>query len=268
MSDAMWLWPEGAPGAAGEGPEDRPRLTPYLAGRNRPHGAVIVCPGGGYGTRAPHEGAPVARRLNAFGLSAYVLDYRVAPYRHPYPLLDAQRAIRTVRHRAERDGIDPQRIAILGFSAGGHLASSAGTHFDAGDPNHADPIERESSRPDAMILCYPVISLSADYGHQGSARNLLGPDAPEELRRRLSSEQQVTEATPPAFLWHTADDAGVPVQNSLAMVDALRRHGVPCELHVYESGRHGLGLADGHPAGDWTARLALWLAGRGFGAQV
>lgn len=243
---------------------ETPRITPYLLKGDKPLAAVIVLPGGGYGMRADHEGRPVAEWLNDIGLHAFVLDYRVAPNKHPLPLSDAKRAIRLVRSRAAEFGVDPARIGILGFSAGGHLASTAGTHYDAGDQSHADPVERVSSRPDVMVLCYPVISFG-EHRHHGSMVNLIGEDAPEELRDLLSSELQVTEDTPPAFLWHTADDGAVPVQNSLMFTQALTSNGVPCELHVYESGHHGLGLAYDHPeAHTWSLCCANWLKRRGF----
>lgn len=260
------LWAPGAvPGARGDGPADVPTLTPYLLPPGeRARGAVIVCPGGGYGNLAPHEGEPVARWLNGVGISAFVLRYRVAPYRHPHPLLDAQRAIRTVRHRAGEWGLDAGRIAILGFSAGGHLTVTAGTHHDAGDPQAADPVERQGCRPDAIVPCYAVVSFGA-HRHGGSMTNLLGPDPTEEQRRFLSGEEQVREDTPPAFVWHTADDAAVPALNSIALCAALARHGIPYELHVYASGRHGLGLAPDDPVvGTWTQHCAAWLRGRGF----
>jgi len=259
------LWSGRAPYALGDEEEDRPELTPFLLdGSDGPKGCIIVCPGGGYARRAPHEGEPVAEWLNGIGISAFVLKYRVSPYKHPAPLADAQRAIRHVRHHAAEYRIDPNRIGILGFSAGGHLAATAGTHFDAGDPQAADPVERVSCRPDLMVLCYPVISFG-EYRHQGSMNNLIGEDAPQHLRELLSNELQVTADTPPAFLWHTSDDPGVPVENSFLFAAALRRHRVPVELHCYESGRHGLGLAKDHPqAHTWTALCELWLRKRGF----
>lgn len=259
------LWPGVTQDAIGEENQGCPSLTLYLAeGRDKPRGAVIVFPGGGYGRRAPHEGEPIARWLNGLGISAFVLNYRVAPYRHPVPLQDAQRAIRTVRHHAEAWGIDPQRVGILGFSAGGHLASTAGTHYDAGNPEAVDPIDRQSCRPDLMVLCYPVITMRA-LGHQGSKNNLIGEDAGEELIQLMSSEQQVTSDTPPTFLWHTADDAAVPVENSLLFAAALSRHKVPFDLHVFESGVHGIGIAANHPeAYVWPDVCANWLRKQQF----
>ncbi|MGI6610182.1 MAG: alpha/beta hydrolase [Limnochordia bacterium] len=263
MRSDVPLWNEQVPGALGSGEEDQPSLTPYLLGGEQARAAVVVCPGGGYAHRAAHEGEPVARWLNAIGLCAVVLRYRVAPYRHPYPLMDAQRALRLVRYKAKEWGIDPQRVGILGFSAGGHLAATAGTHFDAGSLSASDPVMRHSCRPDFLILCYPVITFGDQYAHLGSMRNLLGPEPSEEMRRHLSNEQQVTEATPSTFLWHTANDAGVPVENSLMFAAALSRHGVPWEMHIFPDGRHGLGLAAEHPqVRAWPELCATWLASR------
>jgi acetyl esterase/lipase len=243
-------------------------LIPCFAPRRdpAPRPAVVVCPGGGYAGLAPHEGLPVARWLCGLGVDAFVLRYRVAPHRHPAPLQDAQRALRTVRHRAGEWGVDPGRVGILGFSAGGHLAATAGTHGDPGNAAAADPVERQSSRPDLMVLCYAVLTFGP-FGHEGSLRNLLGPDAPPALRASLSLETRVREDTPAAFLWHTADDQGVPVENSLLFAMALRRAGVPFALHVFEHGRHGLGLAEEDPdVGAWTVRCEAWLAAHGFGS--
>lgn len=259
------LWEGLALPDTGRENEGCPELSVYLAEGDGPRGAVIVCPGGGYARRADHEGEPVAKWLNDLGLSAFVLHYRVAPNRHPLPLRDAQRAIRTARHRSAEWGIDPNRIGILGFSAGGHLASTAGTHYDAGDSNAPDPIERVGCRPDFMVLGYPVVTLQDPYAHQGSRANLLGEQPDPEQVEALSNELQVTEDTPPAFIWHTADDGSVPVENALAFSEALSRNKVPHELHVFASGRHGLGLAEGHPgASAWPTLCAEWLKGRGM----
>jgi acetyl esterase/lipase len=225
---------------------------------------VIVCPGGGYCGKADYEGAPVARWLNSVGLSAFVLDYRVVPYKHPYPLLDAQRAIRVVRCHALEWGIKPDKIGILGFSAGGHLSATAGTHFDFGSPDAADLVDQESCRPDALVLCYPVVSFG-EFRHDGSMVALLGENPPDALRFSLSNETQVTNLTPPAFIWHTANDEGVPVENSLLFAGALSKHQVPFELHVFPDGAHGLALGEGHPAvSAWTGLCATWLHGLGF----
>lgn len=246
------LWPEGAPGLDEVEPSFNPTLTPYLIESDEPVGCVVVCPGGGYAHRAPHEGEPIALALNDRGFSAFVCDYRIAPYKHPWPLTDAQRAIRWVRANAGALNIDPAAVGILGFSAGGHLASTVGTHYDEGLDDTGDRMDRYSCRPDALVLCYPVISFGT-FGHTGSQHNLIGEDAPETLRLSLCNETQVTSDTPPTFLWHTADDAGVPVENSLHFALALSAHKVPHEVHVYRSGNHGLGLATTFP------HIATWI---------
>ncbi|MFD0678487.1 MULTISPECIES: alpha/beta hydrolase [unclassified Paenibacillus] len=261
---SLLLWPNGTPNALGDAAEDKPTLVPYLVEVDHPTAAVVVCPGGGYARRADHEGEPIALWLNSLGISAFVVHYRVAPYKHPNPLLDAQRAIRTVRSRAKEWNIDSNRVGILGFSAGGHLASSAGTHYDNGQPDAEDPIEREGCRPDLLVLCYPVISFIS-FKHSGSKQNLLGESPDAALVEHMSSEYQVTEQTPPAFLWHTADDASVPVENSLIFASSLSRNKVPYELHVFESGRHGLGLAAEQPGvRAWPELCADWLKRQGF----
>ncbi|HVQ36348.1 MAG TPA: alpha/beta hydrolase [Pyrinomonadaceae bacterium] len=260
------LWPGGAPGAVGTEPVDIPTLTPFLPPKDKMTGAaIIICPGGGYARLADHEGGPVAQWLNSQGVTAFVLKYRLGPrYHHPAPLQDAARAIRLVRSRAGEWGLDPQRIGILGFSAGGHVASTAGTHFDSGKANAADPIERVSSRPSLMVLVYPVITMK-EKTHAGSKRNLLGTDPTAELVNLLSNEEQVTKETPPAFLVHTMADTGVPVENSLSFVTALRRFGVPFEFHLYERGPHGFGLGQKDPIlATWPDRCADWLRLRGF----
>jgi len=260
------LWPDGAPGALGSEDADRPALTIYLP-ELRSGTAVVVCPGGGYQMLAVnHEGRQIAEWLNARGIAAFVLKYRIAPrYRHPAPLLDAQRAIRTVRSRSAEFQIRPDRIGIWGFSAGGHLASTAGTHFDGGDPGAADPIDRASSRPDFLILAYPVISLTTPYTHRGSLKNLLGPDPDPKLVESLSNDLRVTPQTPPAFLFHTTADSGVPPENSILFYLALRKAGVPAEMHIYERGPHGVGLAPKDPVlSTWAERLEGWLRVRGL----
>ena len=264
--EPILLWPNGAPGALGKEPADIPTLTPYFPSKEKATGAaIVVCPGGGYSHLADHEGRPVAEWLNTLGITAFVLKYRLGPrYHHPAPLLDAARAIRTVRARATEWQLDPNRIGILGFSAGGHLASTAGTHFDAGQAGAAEPIERVSSRPDLMILIYPVITMR-EFTHAGSRRMLLGDNPPEELVKLLSNDEQVTKETPPAFLVHTADDPGVPVENSLRFAEALRRVRVPVEIHIYEHGPHGFGLGGKDPIlSTWPQRCAEWLRMHGF----
>src|SRR2546429_3701747 len=260
------LWPSGAPGAVGKEPNDIPTLTPYLASEEKATGAaVIVCPGGGYTHLADHEGRPVAEWLNTLGISAFVLKYRLGPrYHHPAPLQDAARAIRTVRAQATEWNIDPKRIGILGFSAGGHVASTIGTHFDSGKPDASDPIERVSSRPDLMILIYPVITMR-EFAHAGSRRMLLGENSSADLVTLLSNEERVTKETPPAFLVHTANDPAVPVENSLRFAEAMTKAGVPFELNIYERGPHGFGLGGKDPMlSTWPQRCADWLRAHGF----
>lgn len=266
---AELLWPNGAPGAKGDQPADKPTLIVHLPEAGEANGAaVVVCPGGGYGHLAMgHEGQEIADWLNSFGVAALICDYRHRGkgYGHPAPLQDAQRAIRTARARAAEWKIDPGRIGIMGFSAGGHLASTAGTHFDAGDPGAADPVQRVSSRPDFLILCYPVIALDEPYSHRGSQRNLLGEEAGPELIRNLSNEKQVTAQTPPTFLFHTDEDKGVPPENSVMFYLALRRAGVPAEMHIYRVGRHGLGLAAETPGtSNWPKQCQDWMRGLGL----
>ena len=263
--DTIVLWPQGAPDAAGGAGDTVPALKAFFPPREHMTGAaVVVCPGGGYGALAPHEGAPVAEWLNSLGVAGFVLTYRHAPrYKHPAPLRDAQRAIRAVRAGADAWGLD-RRVGILGFSAGGHLATTAATHFDAGNAAAPDPIDRESSRPDLAIPIYPVVTMGA-FTHQGSRRNLLGEDPSPALLGLLSNETQVTRETPPMFLVHTYDDAAVPVENSLLLAAALRKAGVPFELYLYERGPHGFGLGGGDRIlGGWPERCADWLRLHGW----
>jgi len=264
-TDAIKLWPNGAPGAVGSAPEDIPTLTAFFPSQRASGAAVIVCPGGGYTHLADHEGRPVAEWLNSIGITAFVLKYRIGPnYHHPAPLQDAARAIRLVRSRAAEWKIDPKRIGILGFSAGGHLASTIGTHFDSGQANASDPIDRTSSRPDLMVLIYPVITMG-QFTHSGSRNQLIGTNPSADMVKLLSNEEQVTKETPPTFLVHTANDAAVPVENSLHFVEALRKAGVPFELHIYERGPHGFGLGVDDPIlSTWPARCADWLHLQGF----
>lgn len=270
--EPILLWPEGAPGAIGDEPADKPELRIYLPAKEKATGAgVVICPGGGYGILATdHEGHQIARWFNTIGVAGFVLKYRHAPrYRHPAPLADAQRAIRHVRANAGQLNVSPRRIGIMGFSAGGHLASTAATHFDSGKPESEDPVERVSSRPDYAILGYPVISMIEEYGHAGSRQRLLGDNFDSQLAEFLSNEKQVTKETPPCFLFHTGEDAAVPVENSLAFYRALTKAGVPAELHVYQYGPHGVGLAPGAPdLAGWKDRLADWMKTSGFLADV
>jgi acetyl esterase/lipase len=264
----LMLWNGRAPGAQADEDRDKPAITVYMPPNTTgPMTAVIIAPGGSYQRLSMNlEGREPANYFNAMGVAAFVLRYRLGPqYHHPIELGDAQRAIRTVRARAAEWHIAPDRIGFMGFSAGGHLASSASTHFDAGNPRAADPIDRASSRPDFAILAYPVISFVEPWTHQGSKTALLG-DAPDPmLARSLSSETQVTAATPPAFIYHTNADTTVPVENAVAYFLALRHAGVPAELHVFKEGRHGTGLGMTDPAlSEWPTLLANWLRVSGF----
>jgi len=259
------LWPDGAP--LGENAKaDDPELTIYLP--QNPNGAaVVIFPGGGYwGLAMDHEGHQVAQWLNNFGVAGIVVSYRRGPgAAHPVPLLDAQHAIRTVRYNSEKWRIDPQRIGVMGFSAGGHLASSTGVHFDAGDQNADRPIERMSCRPDFMILGYPVISMTEDYMHKGSRNNLIGKNPDPELAKEMSSELQVTPETPPTFLVLTNADKSVPAENSVYFYLALRKAGVPAEMHIFEKGDHGFGLAPLNPIlSDWMDLCQQWMQQRGL----
>ncbi|HQE94182.1 MAG TPA: alpha/beta hydrolase [Anaerolineae bacterium] len=260
-ANRVWLWSGEPPYSS---PEDdfRPWLDLYPADTAEVRGAVLVCPGGGYVNRAPHEAEPIARRFNAGGFHAFVVHYRVAPHRHPAPLLDASRALRLIRAHADEWRVDPGGIAVCGFSAGGHLTASLGVHYGMDVLNTGDALDAVSARPDALILGYPVIT-SGEFGHHGCFENLLGPDPAPELLQMLSLELQVTPETPPTFLWHTAEDESVPVENSLLFAAALHKHGVPFELHIYPRGRHGLGLApeDAHVA-TWAALCCEWLKER------
>ena len=226
--------------------------------------AVLILPGGGYVHHAAHESEPVARWFNSLGIAAFVLKYRVRPDRHPAPLLDAKRAMRFIRHQHAQFGIDPDRLGVLGFSAGGHLAATVSVDVPTDQPPR-DDIDRISARPDLAILCYPVVSFVETPGSGGSSANLLGAAPSRAMRELLSAERHVDAATPPTFLWHTADDAAVDVNNSLVYARALGTHSVPFELHVFPHGRHGLGLAHEEPrVAQWTELCAGWLDSLGW----
>lgn len=263
------LWPNGAPGALGISSNDIPTLTAYLPDATNATGAaMVICPGGGYAQLAPHEGNDYALWLNQHGVTCFVLKYRLGShgYRHPAMLDDAARAVRQVRAHAAEFKVDPHRVGIMGSSAGGHLAATLMTHFDAGDPNAADPVERESSRPDLGVLCYAVITMG-EFTHKGSRDNLIGANAPPELVRLLSNELQVTSNTPPCFLWTTFEDNAVPMENTMMFAEALRKNHVPFALHVFEKGGHGMGLKDKPPFAHphpWAADCLFWLKERGF----
>jgi acetyl esterase/lipase len=265
--EVVRLWEGEAPGAVGTDDRDIPTLSVFRPEEDKANGAaVVVCPGGGYGGLAEHEGKPVAEWLNSIGVTGLVLKYRLGPrYHHPAMMNDVNRAVRLVRARAEEWKLDPKRIGVLGFSAGGHLTSTAVTHFDGGDESAKDPVERVSCRPDFGILIYPVITLEGPYVHVGSRRNLLGADASPDLVEFMSSEKQVTDKTPPCFLVHTATDTGVPFQNSLLFAEALRAHGVPVELHVFDHGPHGFGLGKNDEVlKTWPKLCETWMRGHGW----
>ncbi len=250
------LWPNGAPGAAGDTDLDKPSLTFYLADPAKANGtAVVVCPGGGYQMLAmDHEGKQIAQWLNGYGVSAFVLKYRLGPrYHHPAMMQDVQQALRMVRSRAAELKLDPGRIGVWGFSAGGHLASTAATHFETKDG--------VTSRPDFAILAYPVITMK-EATHAGSRRNLLGDNPDPALVQLMSNETQVTAQTPPTFIFFTSDDSAVPVQNGVMFYEALRKAGVPAEMHIFRSGPHGVGLAPDYPDLSWWPKLlAEWMRG-------
>jgi acetyl esterase/lipase len=262
------LWQGRAPGAQGTEDRDIPTITVYLPRTITPGmTAVVVCPGGGYTNLAMnHEGRQIANYLNSLGMAAFVLKYRLGPrYNHPIEIGDAQRAIRMVRGKAPDWSIASNRIGIMGFSAGGHLAATASTRFDAGKPDAPDPIDRPSSRPDFAVLGYPVISLVAPWTHQGSLKNLLGDHPYTELAKGLSGENAVTAQTPPTFIFQTNADTTVPAENSIYYFLALRKAGVKAEMHIFENGPHGVGLAMNDAAlSEWSHLLNNWFRVNGF----
>ncbi len=261
------VWSGDAPNAKGKEAIDIPTITPFPAPKDKATGAaIIVFPGGGYGKLSDvKEGSAVAEYLNSIGVTAFILKYRLGPkYGQPNQLLDASRAIRLVRNRAKEWNLDANRIGILGFSAGGHLASTLATHFDSGKSDAKDEVEKQSSRPDLQILIYPVITMG-EFTHKGSKLNLLGENPNADLIKFYSNELQVTKETPPGFLVHTTEDKGVPFENSLQYVQALRKNNVPFEFHLYEKGPHGFGLAPADPIlSTWKDRLTAWLGLHGF----
>ncbi|MCA1963441.1 MAG: alpha/beta hydrolase [Prosthecobacter sp.] len=264
------LWPQGAPQARGQEDKDQPFLQIWPAEVGKANGAAfVVCPGGGYGgLAADHEGVQVARWFNGLGVSAFVLHYRLGSqgYHYPVQLMDVQRAIRHVRANATRYQVDPARIGIIGFSAGGHLCSMAATLFDEKpDGMTQDEVDQVSARPDVAVPTYPVISMVEPWRHDGSRRNLLGPGNTDELAALVSTERRVTPETPPVFLFQTDEDPVVPAENAVAFYLACRKHGVPAELHCYRPGPHGVGLFLGDPVlGTWSLHLRDWLRNQGF----
>ncbi len=266
---AIRLWPDRAPGSKGDAVADIPLLYPVLPEPSpATRAAMIVCPGGAYEFHAAHEGFPVAAWLNDLDMAAFVLEYRLQPYTVSAPLVDVQRAIRLVRSRADEFKIDPDRIAVIGFSAGGHLTSAAVTLFDTGNPGSDDPIELHSSRPDAGILIYPVTSLTLGdkLATQRRAQIILGESSPDpELIKRFSTYTQVSKDTPPVFLWHNYGDSVVSYEHSLLFAQACHNHSVPFELHILGYGEHGFGTVDPNPKfAIWRQVCANWLDTLGF----
>jgi len=275
--ETLKLWPDGVPGPnVSPKPEEvfdsvrvryvsEPTLTVYLPEKEKNSGtAVVICPGGGYWIEAmDHEGYDFAKYLQERGIAGIVLKYRL-PYGHPtIPLQDAQHAIRTVRANAKKWGIDPNKVGIAGFSAGGHLASTAETHFDAGKPDASNPIARESCRPDFAILGYPVITMNKDWTHMGSRENLLGKNPSKELVKKYSNELQVTPQTPPTFIFLADDDDVVPPKNSIEFYMALRKNHIPAELHIFSEGGHGFGMhVSGKPHDQWRNLVIDWMCVR------
>jgi len=269
-SQTILLWPQGAPGAMGETDLDKPSLAVYLPAANPTHTGVVVCPGGAYMHLAMQkEGTDVAAWFNSRGVAAFVLTYRLAPrYSYPVPIDDGMRAMRYVRAHAADYGLDADHIGMMGFSAGGHLTATVSTHFDAGTPNAADPINSFSDRPDFSILCYPVISMRDVLTHPGSRHALLGDSADPKLIDFLSAELQVTSTTPPTFIYYTVTDELVPVQGSVEYFNALLRAHVPVEMHLFQAGPHGTGMGTAYPAfpelKEWPTLLENWMRYNGW----
>lgn len=259
------IWPDEAPLGDGKSEKVKVPITVHLPAPDKATGAaMVICPGGGYGGRVVEgEGHGIARWLNAHGIAGVVLEYRLPAGNYHRPMLDAQRALRVVRSHAAEWKLDSCRIGIVGFSAGGHLASTVGTHFDAGNAKSADPVERQSCRPDFMVLVYPVITMG-EKTHGGSRKNLLGPSPSAELVELFSNEKQVTDKTPPAFLTHARTDAVVPVAHSQMFYEALKKQGVPAELQEFPKGNHGYNGYKGEEWDAWQKRSLEWLGERGL----
>ncbi len=267
----MLLWAGGAPGAVGDADDDKPTITAYIPASNPTKTAVVIAPGGGYQHLSMvKEGSDVAAWLNARGVAAFVLKYRLGmKYHNPIELGDAKRAIRTVRADAAKYGVAPDHIGMWGFSAGGHLTASAGTMFDAGSAAATDPIEQQSSRPDFLILSYPVITMEDPYVHKSSRTFLLGDTPTPTDMDAMSAELRVTAQTPPTFLFTTTDDRTVPALNSVMFYSALVKAGVPAEMHIFQHGAHGSGLAPTNPQlQPWTDLLIKWMRERGYAAAA
>jgi acetyl esterase/lipase len=276
---SLKVWPNGAPDSNGmtkpeetfEGRRVRnvseAEMYVYLPKIGVNTGAaVVICPGGGYMIEAmDHEGYEMAEWLAAQGVAGIVLKYRLPYGHHEIPLKDAQRAMRIVRQKAKEWGINPSKIGIAGSSAGGHLASTAGTRFDLGKPDSIDPIEKFSCRPDFMLLLYPVITFNEEFGHMGSRNNLIGAGNKWELVERYSNELQVTAQTPPTFLILADDDKGVPSRNSIEFYMALKKHKIPAEMHIFRDGGHGFGMTKKNlPVDQWPTLFAQWMKAQGI----
>ncbi|MEZ0537554.1 alpha/beta hydrolase [Caldicellulosiruptoraceae bacterium PP1] len=261
----IFLWEDNIPGYNSSLSLFKPYIKSYIVDTNKEHAAFIIFPGGGYTHLADqHEGNDIALWLNSLGISAFVVYYRIYPYKHPYPLLDAKRAIRLVRFNSKKWNINPNKIGVIGFSAGGHLASTLGTHFDEGNKKSIDPVEKIHCRPDAMVLCYPVITMN-ESTHSGSKNALLGSEPDPILAYTLSNENMVTDKTPTTFLWHTLDDNVVAVENCFLFAEALKKNNVTFEMHIFPHGNHGLGLAKGVPqVENWPSLCANWLKAINF----
>lgn len=266
QKDTIVLWPDGAPGALGKDAADIPLIICYPAKNNPTHAAVLVCPGGGYATLAmDHEGVQIAEWYNSIGVSAYILKYRVNTWDHkkygyPWAFRDASRAMRYIKYKSAGWNLDSAKIGIMGFSAGGHLVSTVGTHFDSDNSGATDPIDKLSARPAFMILCYPVISMKAPYMHSGSRENLVGKSPDSTLLISVSNETQVKPNTPPTFIFQTNEDVVVPAEHAVSFYLALRKQNIPAEMHIFEPGQHGVGLAQKNPMlSIWPKLLKNWL---------
>lgn len=262
-----YLWPSGAPGAVGTEDQDKPRLEIFAGYGPGPRTAVIVCPGGGYIHLAyEKEGTQIAEWLNLRGITAFVLTYRLFPrYSYPSPILDGYRSVRWVRSHAAEFGVDPNRIGMWGFSAGGHLVGMVGTHFDDGNPQAPDPVDRVSDRPDFVISSYGALSLQPGFSKPGAMGNLLGPHPSPGLIDDVSPDMHVSPRTPPYFLFATTFDDGVPALSTVSFYTALVRAGVPAEMHIFQQGPHGVGLGQSYPElASWPDLLENWLRLNGW----
>lgn len=242
-----------------------PYITPFIINDKKTHPSMIILPGGGYTHRAEHEGAPIAKWLNDRGINSFVVDYRVEPYSYPAPLIDVKRAIKYVRFHAEKFMINPNKIGIMGFSAGAHIACCVTEYFDDTEYEPKDDIDKISAKPNLCVLCYPVITMKDEFCHTGSKERITVGN--KELEKKLSCEDNVRSDMPPTFIWHTFEDKSVPVRNSLELAISLKEKEVPFELHIYPEGRHGLGITkciDIEGVNKWTESFENWLKRNNF----